>query len=500
MENNLSGGATLSAEEKQKKNKKAVVGCFIGCFSLIFLGILVICAVAFFEVISEEESQDVSEMAADARELALELAAKADDGYSDAASERLNGAGAAMRAANSALPAWYPANPDHFRNFHGENLPRVVDNADTLTPEEEAELSAQIENIVQKYDFGFAIFTDSTTHGISMERYSYDFFRYNGYGRGDDFRGSVFFHSLEPGNRGWRTTSVGQARQIFTYDVTNSLDDLIDSDIRAGRHYVAYKKYVAGVEAIYSDAFTLPDWYPAGSDPHTGKITLPGLPSLPNMGKEHLIDNAGLFKEGAERRAIKEKINAFIQNSGYDLVVFTDTGTHSLPKENYARDFYYFNGFSKDGFILFVAKKPGDIWFSLAAIAIGRPYELCPDCDFRSRIDRENGPEGAVNSFLDVASFFSKHERLPPDRDMLLLAFIIAAITNLIATIIIMSALKRSMTVIVPADADSYLDNFNLRTHWSKYLYKRVTKTRKQKSSSGRSGGGSHYSSSGRNY
>ncbi len=103
---------------------------------------------------------------------------------------------------------------------------------------------------------------------------------------------------------------------------------------------------------------------------------------------------------------------------------------------------------------------------------------------------------------MGLTSFFADHERLPMDTDLLILAFIISVFTNLIVTIIIMTTLKKSMTVIVPADADSYLDKFNLRTHWSKYLYKSVSKTRKQKSSSsgGRSSNGTHYSSSGRNY
>ncbi len=503
MENNNTAGTehSESSREKEEKQKKAVIGCFVGCLFFLLFIISIFIAIAFIETFLEDEpTPESASLAAQtpawvddaASEEAAGSAAQA-DGASEAAAYRADG--------NNGLPAWYPADPLHFPNFHGENLARVVDNADTLTPEQEKELTEQIENIVQKYNFGFVIFTDKSTHGFSMETYSVDFFLFNGYGLGDDFRGTVFFHSLEPGNRGWRTTSVGLAQQIFNYRVTNGLDDLIDSDIRAGRHYEAYKKYVAGVENIYHDYFVLPAWYLAGVNPHEGPVNLPDLPSSPDMSKEHLIDNAGIFNDAATRRAIEEKITDFIKKTGNDLVVFTDTSTHNIPIKQYGRDFYYFNGFSKDGYIFVVRKGQDDSSYSSAAVLIGRPAELCQDCDFSARIDRENGLSGSLESFMGLTSFFAENERLPIDQDLLILAFIISAFINLIVTIIIMTVIKRSMTVIVPADADSYLAAFNLRTHWSKYLYKSVSKTRRQKSSSGsRSSNGTSYSSSGRNY
>ena len=143
-----------------------------------------------------------------------------------------------------AMPYWFPQNPESFPNFHGSDLKRVVDDADLLTDEEEAALSQKIQKTVDTYNVGFVIFTDNSTHSLSKEVYSADFFLFNGYGVGDDFSGATLFLCMEPGNRGWRTTSFGKCREIFKSEIINKLDDEIEADIKSGNYYNAFDKYV----------------------------------------------------------------------------------------------------------------------------------------------------------------------------------------------------------------------------------------------------------------
>ncbi|MBR0466922.1 MAG: TPM domain-containing protein [Clostridia bacterium] len=154
---------------------------------------------------------------------------------------------------------WYPENQPDFQNFHGSNLPRVVDNAEILTDSEEEELSAAVQKIVDTYNIGYVIFTDTDNHGLSKEVYSADFLYYNGYGVGDTYDAVVFYLSLEEGNRGWRTTSIGKCEEIFNADVTYEIDELVDNDIRnKGDYYSAFKKHIEYVDSLMHEKNSFP--------------------------------------------------------------------------------------------------------------------------------------------------------------------------------------------------------------------------------------------------
>ena len=146
------------------------------------------------------------------------------------------------------MPYWYADDVEGFENYHAEDPPRVVDDAGILTDEQFEELEEQVERICDEYDFSYVIFIDNDTHGLSKELYSADFLYYGGYGIGDDYSAVCFFLSLEPGNRGWRTTSIGSYQSIFTSDVTEMIDEIVDSDMHEGNYYRAIKKQANYIE------------------------------------------------------------------------------------------------------------------------------------------------------------------------------------------------------------------------------------------------------------
>ena len=159
------------------------------------------------------------------------------------------------------MPYWYPKDISNFTDFHGENLRRVVDDADIFTEEQEAVLTEQVNEIVEKYGVGYVLFTDNDNHGLSPEEYSSDFLHFGGYGVGDDYGAVVFYISFEPGNRCWRTTSINSYESIFSASVTYTIDEIVDEDIRSGNYYEAFLKHTAVVEDIFANSGFLPDSY-----------------------------------------------------------------------------------------------------------------------------------------------------------------------------------------------------------------------------------------------
>ncbi|MBR6914802.1 MAG: TPM domain-containing protein, partial [Clostridia bacterium] len=253
------------------------------------------------------------------------------------------------------MPYWYfEGDLASFTDFHGTNLPRVIDDADIFTDEEEAQLDAMVKDVIDLYGIGYVLFTDRDNHGLSMEEYSSDFLHFNGYGVGDGYGAVVFYLSLEEGNRGWRTTSIKSYERIFNSGVTYQIDELVDSDIRGGDYYAAFVTHVKFVGDLFSRMSNdLPEWYPENTRTYELDRSDRDYAAEPDYSKTRIVDDAGLFGE-EEERAANEKLAELSRQYGYDLVIFTDTAYHTPTCDQYVDDFYYFNGYSKDGLLLFI--------------------------------------------------------------------------------------------------------------------------------------------------
>lgn len=151
------------------------------------------------------------------------------------------------------MPYWYADDVESFQNYHAENPPRVVDDMGLLTEEQKAELSEQVQRICDTYDFSYVIFIDDNTYNLSKDLYAADFIYFGGYGKGDDYSAVCFFLCLQEGNRGWRTVSTNSYESIFTSDVTYTIDEIVDSDMRKGNYFEAIKKQADYIEKSLSE-------------------------------------------------------------------------------------------------------------------------------------------------------------------------------------------------------------------------------------------------------
>ena len=162
------------------------------------------------------------------------------------------------------MPYWYPLDWSGFTDFHGENLPHVVDDADVLTDEEERLLDEKISSIVDEYGIGYVAFTDDDNHGLSPEEYSSDFLHFNGYGVGSGYGAVVFYISFEPGNRCWRTTSINSYERIFNADITYEIDETVDNAIRVKNDYFeGFMLHAEYVENLFKEISRTDNWTPS---------------------------------------------------------------------------------------------------------------------------------------------------------------------------------------------------------------------------------------------
>ncbi len=161
-----------------------------------------------------------------------------------AASAAVSGAGSRINSPDKSdhadgMPYWYPESReeiDNFTDFHGEDLPLVVDDADIFTDAEEKKIEERIGEINEKYNVSYVVFTDVSCHGLSPEYYSSDFLHFNGYGTGDEYKAVVFFICMDPDNRVWRTTSINS--DVSKFD-DGSYDEEIGSSLHNGDYFDA---------------------------------------------------------------------------------------------------------------------------------------------------------------------------------------------------------------------------------------------------------------------
>lgn len=138
------------------------------------------------------------------------------------------------------------------------NLPRVVDNANLLTVEEESNLEKSIAKISKEYEFDIVILTlpnlyysDGYGGGTykSPEAYADDYFDYKGYGYGKkgqrtDRDGIIFLVSMQ--SRDYHFGTCGTGLDIISQDYgLVEFEDRIVPDLSNGEYYDAFKEYVS---------------------------------------------------------------------------------------------------------------------------------------------------------------------------------------------------------------------------------------------------------------
>ncbi len=107
--------------------------------------------------------------------------------------------------------------------FAQSDLPRLIDDADLLTPSEEAALLSKLDAVSQKHQLDVVIVTADGLGGKSAMAYADDFFDYNGYGFGTEGDGVLLLVSME--TREWHVSTKGYGITAFTDFGLDSMAD-----------------------------------------------------------------------------------------------------------------------------------------------------------------------------------------------------------------------------------------------------------------------------------
>ncbi len=414
------------------------------------------------------------------------------------------------------MPYWYPENTEGFTDFHGDPIPCVTDDAEIFTEEQEKILEEKIRAMRAELGISYYAFTDDDNHGLTPEEYSSDFLHFNGCGTGERYGAVVFYLSLDPDDRCWLTTSINSYEDIFTFDVTYEIDETVDADIRAGNYFDAFVKHADFCRNLFLRYTELPDWYPQGADPVNTDRKKRAPEGKTDPAKPRITDNARLF-DPQRLAEWEEKLGALSEAYGVETVLFTDSVSHAPVAADYAADFYYYNGYGRDGILVYLIPDGGDPLPQV--LMFGDCATAYDEAELETRLSGGN-VDTIPAKFCKLAKFMLKHRRLP----MTVYAAGFCVFCGLAVGLPVAwkrrKKLEAGMRVARTAATETYLvpGSLQIRGKNTDYLYSTVSRSAKPKPSdssssssssssgrggstytSGRSAGGS-YSSGGRRF
>lgn len=135
-----------------------------------------------------------------------------------------------------------------------EFLPRVYDEADLLTDDEEIELLDRLDSLSGEYDFDVAVATVESTDGVSMNVFTDNFYDDNYYGLGDDYDGILFMVSI--GDREWHITTHGYGMTVFNQDGLDYLKEKVQPKLEDEDFAGAFSEFTDQCELFLEQAAT----------------------------------------------------------------------------------------------------------------------------------------------------------------------------------------------------------------------------------------------------
>jgi len=218
-----------------------------------------------------------------------------------------------------------------------------------------------------------------------------------------------------------------------------------------------------------------------------------------------LVDDADLLTDN-EERTLNSKLERISEEYQCEVAIITVNSLGSKTATEYADDFFDYNGYgygsNDDGILLLVSMKSRDVAISTHGFAIRAFTDAKQDYMYDKFLPYlSNGNYNkAFSTFADLCDEILAEARAGTpflSGKRLIVSLIIGVIIALIVTGIMKGQLK---SVRYQPAASSYLRNnsFSLKVSRDLYLYSRISRQPKPKSSS--SGSSTHTSSSGRTH
>ena len=401
----------------------------------------------------------------------------------------------------SDLPAWYLADPALFVPFHDENAPRVVDDADIFTDEEEARMEERVGEIRKELDRDIVVYTNKSACGMDHSIMAADFYDFNGYGCGDDFEGVCLYVCMDPEDRGWWVACTGpDTKGLYTEDIANDIDDALFEFMVDGEYGAGVLDWIENFRMLYvkGDPFA-PDWYPERGAKAPERFHDSAAPRV--------VDDSGILTE-EQLQDLRDYAKKISDKYGLDVVVNIAPRSGNLTREEYAKLFYEYNGYGLgddyDGILLTVFKRQG-YQSDNCLYASGKGLEKLTEVN-RERLTGfvQDGMDGgnyhfALKRFLQQTDHMERTGRVPRSLVYWICMTVLSAVSGVIVGGI--SLFKASLRMAVPKmqeNADAYLVPGSLIVKNLGDVFLGSSTTSKYIPPVSRSSGGGSSSSSGR--
>ena len=376
----------------------------------------------------------------------------------------------------------------------------VYDPGDQLTSEEFSELTDQIETVSSAVgiDYVFCIADDVGEQTLSD--YAYDYYK------NSECSPDALLLILDTEQMTVNAFAYGEAGTYYDEaTVDDLLDQFVDDYSAQGLKQALVNFLINAVSETQAAPVEMPFWYPedvhAFEDFHAENAPL-------------IADDADLFTS-EEEAALEAQIRSIRETVGHDLVLYTDVTSYGLPRNVCAADFYQFNGYgfgdNYSGSVLFICMEEGNRGWYTAVRGESQnilTYEELNRVDDRLEPYMKSGEyfKGVTGYLSDIQTVYQTgHAPRPFPVEKLL----ISLAAGLAAAAITLAVLRSKMKVVHEAVyATNYLvdGSFHLRKSYDIFLFRNVSRVKREKRSGGSSGGsfssssGASFSGSGRSF
>lgn len=133
-------------------------------------------------------------------------------------------------------------------------LPRLTDEADLLTDEEEELLLKQLDEISERQNCDVVVAAVDGLDGKSAMEYADDFYDYNGFGMGTEHDGIILLVSME--ERDWGISTCGFGITAFTDDGLDYISEKFLPDLSDGKYADAFSRFAELCDDFITQAKT----------------------------------------------------------------------------------------------------------------------------------------------------------------------------------------------------------------------------------------------------
>lgn len=133
-------------------------------------------------------------------------------------------------------------------------LPRLVDQADLLSEDEEDKLLSSLDEISERQECDVIVVTVDSMEGKTATEYADDTYDYNGYGFGEERDGILFLISME--ERDWAISTCGEGITIFTDAGQEYMVSKWKSSLSDGKYQEAFLTYAQLCDEFITQART----------------------------------------------------------------------------------------------------------------------------------------------------------------------------------------------------------------------------------------------------